>query len=130
MFTFVLVSRIGRLFVVATILMAVGAIIGFTSFSGILVASHHNASSGMACTVTSAGVGGSLTVSGHGFAANSQYLLFLTNPAGSGETTANTDGNGAFTYSSYASWKGTYSASVWSAGNGSKQVAACTSLTL
>jgi len=127
---YTLLSRLGRLFVVVTVLMAVAAIIGFTSISGILVASHHNASSGMACAVTSGGVGLALTVSGHGFAANSQYLLFLTNPAGSGETTVNTDANGAFTYSSWASWKGTYSASVWSAGSGSKQVAACTSVTL
>lgn len=127
---FAFLQRLGRLFVVVTILMAVGTIIGITSYSGILVASHHNASSAMACTVASGGVGQSLTVSGHGFAANSQYLLFLSNPAGSGETTANTDATGAFTYSSYASWKGTYSASVWSAGSGSKQVAACTALTL
>jgi len=127
---YTLLSRLGRLFVVITVLMAVAAIIGFTSISGILVASHHNASSGMSCTVASAGVGQALSVSGRGFAANSQYLLFLSNPAGSGETTANTDANGAFTYSSSASWKGTYSASVWSAGNGSKQVAACTPVTL
>jgi hypothetical protein len=129
MFTFL--QRLGRLFVVTTILMAVGTIIGITSYSGILVASHHNgASSAMACTVASSGVGGSLTVSGHGFGANTQYLLFLTNPAGSGETTVNTDATGAFTYSSYASWHGTYAASVWSAGSGSKEVAGCTALTL
>ena len=125
MFTFL--QRLSRLFVILTIMVAVGTIIGFTSISGILVASHHNASSSMACAVSSAGVGQSLTVSGHGFAANSQYLLFLTSPGGNGATTATTDATGSFTYTSTAYWKGAYGASVWTSGGGSKQLASCTS---
>jgi hypothetical protein len=128
MFTFL--SRLGRLFVVSTVLIAVGTIIGFTSISGILVASHHNASSSMACAVTSAGVGQALAVSGHGFAANTQYALFTTTPGGNGETTASTDSTGAFTVTSFTYWHGTYGASVWTLGGGAKQVASCTSATV
>ena len=128
MFTFL--SRLGRLFVAGAVLIAVGTILGFTSLSGILVASHHNAGSGGSCAVSSSGVGQQLVFSGRGFAANTQYLLFTTSPGGNGETTANTDSTGAFSVSSVAYWHGTYGASVWSSGGGSRQLAACASVTV
>src|SRR3989442_15630635 len=106
MFTFL--SRLGRLTVTIGVLVAVAGILGFTTFGMQLVASHHGASASAACVAASAGVGKPLVISGHGFAANSQYLLYTNTPAGSGATTATTDGSGSFTVNSWAYWAGTY----------------------
>ena len=128
MFTFL--SRLGRLTVTIGVLVAVAGILGFTTFGMQLVASHHGASASAACVAASAGVGKPLVISGHGFAANSQYLLYTNTPAGSGATTATTDGSGSFTVNSWAYWAGTYGGSVWTIGGGSHQMATCSSVTV
>jgi len=130
MFTFL--SRLGRLGVTIAVLVAVAGILGFTTWgSQLLVASHHNAGAGSAaCAVASAGVGQQLVVSGHGFAPGTQYLLQVSTPAGNWTTVANTDSSGTFAYSSWAYLRGTYGATAWTEGGGSKQVATCSSLTL
>jgi hypothetical protein len=122
-------TRLGRLFIGVPILVAVIVIFGGSSLTAVPVAHKQNASA-MSCAVSSAGVGQQLVVSGHGFAANTQYLLFVSTPRGSWETVANADSTGAFTYDSMAYATGTYGATVWSEGGGSKQVASCTTLTL
>ena len=128
MFTFL--DRLGRTFVVTLVLVAALAVVGVTAIGQNLTANHRNAPTAMACATTGAGVGQVVTVSGHGFAASTQYVLFVSNPAGHGATTVYTDGSGAFAYSSTASWNGTYAATVWSSGKSSRQLATCTSLTL
>ncbi len=122
-------SRLGRLFIGITVLVAVIAIFGVSTDFGALV-SHHQSASSMSCAVSSAGVGQQLVTSGHGFAPNSQYLLSVKTPAGTGTTTASTDGSGAFTVNAWATWSGTYSASVWTTGGGSRQMASCSSVTV
>src|SRR5881628_2974960 len=125
MFTFL--TRMGRLFVVAIVMGATASILGFGILNYSPVANKHNggASASAACAVTATAVGQALTTSGHGFAANSQYVLYETTPAGTGATTATTDGSGSFTVSGWATWKGTYSAAVWTSGGGAKLVATC-----
>lgn len=128
---FVFLTRLGRLFVATVVLGAVISILGVMSVTGVLVASHHQGgASTMACSVSSAGVGQAVVTSGHGFAANSQYLLSVSTPAGSGTTTATTGATGTFTVNSWAYWKGTYGASVWTTGGGSHQMASCSSVTV
>ena len=122
-------SRLGRLLIGITVLVAVIAIFGVTTDLGPLV-SHHQGASSMACAVSSTGVGQQLVVSGTGFAPSTQYHLFVNTPTGSYETVANADATGTFTYDNWAYSKGSYSASVWSEGGGSKLMAACTSITL
>ena len=131
MFTFL--TRMGRLFVVAIVMGATASILGFGILNYSPVANKHNnggASASAACAVTATAVGQGLTTSGHGFAANSQYVLYETTPAGTGATTATTDGSGSFTVSGWATWKGTYSAAVWTSGGGAKLVASCTAATV
>lgn len=127
MFSFL--TRLGRLAIGIPIVIAAATIFGFGVLQALPVA-HHQASAAASCTLSSAGVGQSLTTSGRGFGANTQYVLYATTPAGTGATTASTDGNGSFTVNSWAYWKGTYSAAVWTTGGGAKLVKACSSLTL
>ena len=121
-------SRLGRLFIGITVLVAVIAIFGVSTDLGTLVSHRGNAS--MACTVSSAGVGQQLLVSGQGFAANTQYHLFVNTPTASFETVANADATGAFTYENWAYTHGSYGASVWPESGASKPVATCSSTTL
>jgi len=110
---YTLLSRLGRLFVVITVLMAVAAIIGFTSISGILVASHHNAAGSTACTMSAASLGGSFTVSGSGYSPGASYAVQMTWPYGGVAdlpTTANASGQISLVTQAY--WSGTYKASV------------------
>ena len=132
MFTFL--TRMGRLFVVAIVMGATASILGFGILNYSPVANKHNnggASASAACAVAASAVGQSLTVSGHGFAANTQYLLYTSSPGGGGATTATTDSTGAFTRSiGMAYWAGTYGASIWTTGGGSSRVATCSSVTV
>ena len=130
MFTFL--TRLGRLGITITVLVAVATILGVTTWGRQqLVASHHQAASpSAACAVSSAGVGQQLVVSGHGFAPSTQYLLNVTTPSGNWATVANTDSSGAFKYTNWTYLRGTYGATAWTEGGGSKQVATCSSLTL
>src|SRR5260370_31197885 len=124
---FVFLTRLGRLFVATVVLAGVISVIGVMTTTGILVASHHQGGApAMACAVSSAGVGQQLVVSGHGFDPSTQYHLFVSTPTGNFETVANAGSTGAFAYDNWAYAKGTYGASVWSEGGGSKQMAACT----
>jgi hypothetical protein len=107
----------------------VGAITVLTN-SFLPVASHKSLQSAGTCSVTASTVGGALAVNGSGFAPSTQYLLYLTSPGGNGETTANTDSTGHFTYSTWAYWKGTYGASAWSEGHSSSLAANCASATV
>lgn len=127
---FVFLTRLGRLFVATVVLAGVISILGVMSITGVLVSHHSGATSSMACAVSSTGVGQQLVVSGRGFAPGTQYHLFVNTPTASFETVANTDSTGTFSYDNWAYSKGSYGASVWSEGGGSKQMAACTSLTL
>jgi hypothetical protein len=77
------------------------------------------------CTLTSAGVGQPLLLSGSGFAPDSQYVLFLTSPAGTGATTVNTDSSGSLTYDTFASWPGVYSAQIMTESHHSTVAASC-----
>jgi hypothetical protein len=126
---YIFLSRLGRLVVGIPVIVAITTILGLTTITAVPVASRH-AASASACAVSSAGVGQQLVVSGHGFAAGTQYHLFVSSPYGSWETVANTDASGAFTYDTWAYMKGAYGANVWTEGGGSKQVAACTTLSL
>ena len=127
---FIFLTRLGRLMVGIPIVIAVTTIAGFTTLSIVPVASHHLASASGACAVTSTGVGQQLVVSGHGFAPSTQYLLHMSTPTGNFDTVANTDSSGAFTYDSWTYLRGTYAATAWTEGGGSKQVVTCSSLTL
>jgi hypothetical protein len=130
MFTFTFLTRLGRLAVGIPIVIAVTTIMGFSVLNIVPVASHHQASASAACVVASTGVGRALVTSGHGFAANSQYLLAVKTPAGTGTTTATTDASGSFTVNAWATWAGTYSAAVWTMGGGSHLMASCSSVTV
>ena len=77
------------------------------------------------CSLSTAGVGQPLTLSGSGFAPNSQYVLFMTSPAGSGGTTVNTDSNGSLSYNTFASWAGVYSAQLMTESHHSTVAASC-----
>jgi len=127
---FAFLSNLGRLGVTIAVLVAVAGILGFTTLGMQLVASHHNATASAACAASSAGAGKALVISGHGFAANTQYLLYTSTPAGTGATTATTDGTGAFTVNSWAYWSGAYGAAVWTPGGGSRLVATCSGVTV
>jgi hypothetical protein len=122
-------TRLGRLFIAIPILVAVIAIFGSSILTDVPVA-HKQNTSAMACTVSSAGVGQQLVVSGHGFAANTQYLLHVSTPTGTFATVANADPTGAFTYDNWAYSRGVYGATVFSEGGRSSQVATCTGLSL
>lgn len=123
-------SRLGHLFVAIPILVAAIVIFGGSSLLTAVPAAHHQNVGTMSCAVSSAGVGQQLVVSGHGFGAATQYVLNVTTPRGGWTTVATTDATGSFTYDSTAFASGAYSASVWSEGGRTRQVAACTSLTL
>jgi len=75
---FVFLTRLGRLFVATVVLASVISILGVMSVTGILVASHHNASSSQAsCTVAMGSVINGqqrLLVSAGGLAASTKYL--------------------------------------------------------
>lgn len=107
----------------------VGAVTVLTN-SFLPVASHKSLQSAGKCAVTATTVGGTLSVNGTGFAVSTQYLIYLTSPGGNGETTANTDSTGHFTYSTWAYWKGAYGASVWSEGHSSALAANCAGATV
>lgn len=77
------------------------------------------------CTLSTAGVGQPLALSGRGFAPDSQYVLFLTSPAGSGATTVNTDSSGSLSYNTFASWPGVYSAQIMTESHHSSVAASC-----
>jgi hypothetical protein len=127
MFSFL--TRLGRLAIAIPVIALVATILGFGALNASLV-SHHQSTASASCTISSGGVGQPLTTTGRAFGANTQYVLYATTPAGTGATTATTDGSGSFTVNSWAYWKGTYSAAVWSAGGGAKLVANCSSVTL
>ena len=127
---FAFLTRLGHLAIGIPIAIAVITIVGYNSVLAPVPVAHKQASSSAACAVTGAGVGHALVTSGHGFAANSQYILSVKTPAGSGTTTATTDAAGEFTVNSWAYWAGTYGASVWTAGGGSHLMATCSSVPL
>ena len=127
---FVFLTRLGRLFVATVVLAGVISILGVMSITGVLVSHHGGATSSMACAVSSTGVGQALTVSGHGYAPNTEYLLHMSSPGSNFATPVNTNTSGSFTFSWQASWAGTYGAAVWSAGGGSKLMATCSSVTV
>jgi hypothetical protein len=82
-------------------------------------------SSSGACTLSSGGIGQELVLTGSGFASNSQYLVLLSSPGGSGMTTADTDPSGAFSDVFWTYWSGTYTAEIWTEGHRSSEVASC-----
>ena len=78
------------------------------------------------CSLTSAGVGQPLILSGSGFAANSQYIVYMTSPGGTGATTVNTDPTGSLAAGNFWTyWSGTYSVQLWSEGHQSNLAASC-----
>ena len=85
----------------------------------------HGPTSSGVCTLSSAGIGQGLVLSGNGFAANSQYLLLLDSPGGSGMTTVNTDSSGSLTGVFWTYWSGTYTAEIWTEGHHSSEVTSC-----
>jgi hypothetical protein len=123
---FAFLSNLGRLGVTIAVLVAVAGILGFTTLGMQLVASHHNAAATAGCSVSAAGVGSRLTISGTGYAANTSYLVEIKWPAGntSGQIST-TSASGALSAWNYAYYAGSYSVTVLTTGNNSTQVASC-----
>jgi hypothetical protein len=110
---FVFLTRLGRLFVATVVLAGVISIIGVMSVTGILVASHHNASGTTACTMSTASLGGPLTVSGSGYSPGASYAVRMTWPyGGTGDLLTNANASGQISLTTQALWSGTYKASV------------------
>src|SRR5436309_16045793 len=104
MFTFL--TRMGRLFVVAIVMGATASILGFGILNYSPVANKHNGSaSATACTLTGTTVGGALTLTVGGNAANTSYAASFQWPNGTaGALPANSDGSGAIRMSTFAWW--------------------------
>src|SRR5215472_8000867 len=122
---FVFLTRLGRLAVGIPVVIAVTAVLGFNTITGVPVAHHQNAAQ-LACAVSSAGVGKQLTVTGSGYAPNTGYLVQITWPAGnvSGQSTT-TDASGHLSAWNYAYYAGTYSVGIATMGSRSTTVARC-----
>jgi hypothetical protein len=94
-------------------------------------ASHKSLEANAKCTVSATTLGAAVPVTGSGFAPNTQYVLYTTAPSTSGGTTVTTGSTGSFTYGSMVAYmKGTYSASVWTAGHGAALAANCAPATV
>ncbi len=110
--------------------IVIGAITVLTN-SFLPVASHKSLLSNSKCAVSATTVGAAVPVNGSGFAPNTQYVLYTTAPTTSGGTSITTSSTGSFSYDSMVAYmKGTYSASVWTAGHGSALAANCSSATV
>ena len=127
MFTFL--TRMGRLFVVAIVMGATASILGFGILNYSPVASKHNnggAAGATACTLTGTTVGGALTLTGGGYAANTSYAASFQWPNGTaGAFPANSNSSGAIKVSTYAWWSGTYRVNVFTTGNHPQLMASC-----
>lgn len=78
------------------------------------------------CALTSAGVGQPLLLTGSGFAANSQYIVSMSSPGGTGMTTVNSGPSGSLVAGNFWTyWSGTYSAQILSEGHQSSLVTSC-----
>jgi hypothetical protein len=67
-----------------------------------------------------------MLLTGSGYAPNSQYIVSMSSPAGTGTTTVNTDPSGSLTAGNFWTyWSGTYSAQIWSEGHQSSLVTSC-----
>jgi hypothetical protein len=112
---------------VSTGALAVGA-------AGLLVAapvfaakptSHGSASP--TCSLSAAGVGSQLVLSGGGYASGSSYRVQFTWPNNNGvaSTAAWADASGNITVDTYAYWSGTYQAAVFATTGNGAQLATC-----
>jgi hypothetical protein len=122
---FVFLTRLGRLAVGIPVVIAVTAVLGFNTIIEVPVAHHQNGTQ-LACTVSSAGVGKQLTITGSGYAPNTGYLVDITWPAGntSGQSTT-TDASGHLGAWTYAYYAGNYSVAIATMGSHSTTVARC-----
>ena len=67
-----------------------------------------------------------MQLTGSGFSANSQYIVYMSSPGGTGATTVNTDGSGDLVAGNFwAYWSGTYTAQIFSEGHKSSLVTTC-----
>src|SRR5213594_1023354 len=82
--------------------------------------------SSQTCTLTSAGVGQPMYLTGGGFAPDSQYIVYMSTPAGTGATTVNTDSSGNLANGNFwTTWAGTYDAQIYTEGHRPSLVASC-----
>jgi hypothetical protein len=125
---FAFLTRLGRVAVGIPILVAVIAIFGAGTLTSVPVASKspHNNAATAACTLSGTAVGGALTLTGGGYAANTTYAAEFQWPNGTaGSFPANSNSSGAITVSTYAWWAGTYRASVYTTGNHTQLMSSC-----
>ncbi len=123
----IFLSRIRRLLVAGAVLAAVVGVLESGAVSYVLVASKNNVSASTAqCTLTGSTVGGPLTLTGSGYAPNTDYAAEFQWPSGgAGTLPANSDSSGAISVSTYAYWSGTYHVSVYTTGHHTQLMASC-----
>ncbi len=65
-------------------------------------------------------------LTGGGFAPDSQYIVYMSTPAGTGATTVNTDSSGNLANGNFwTTWAGTYDAQIYTEGHRPSLVASC-----
>ena len=121
-------SRIRRLFLAGALLAAIVGVLESGTVSYLPVASKHNppAAGTAHCTLTGSTVGGAMTLTGGGYAPNTNYAAEFQWPnGGAGTLPANSDASGAISVSTFAWWPGAYQVSIYTTGHHTQLMASC-----
>lgn len=94
--------------------LATAGILTLTGSSVVLASGGgHNSGATKTCSISSAVLGGPMSVSGTGYTAGAKYTIVMTWPyGGQGDLFATADSTGSWVTNTYAYWSGSYYAKV------------------